>query len=848
MATGEGKSSNNKNSNNQDQESKECLVYFRPKEGWKGEFGFDWIRMGESFEKEYVNDEGTESGTSPSNIGKYVGPTKSSTVVYERDTNSFTIESEPFDPSNYTKDIELSKFATSFIIDHGWKFPVLEENGTLYFFDYGLCEEYHKTVKFDYIYTEIIKPKKDEKKKGKKKKDKKKDEKKDEKKKPGLELLDVDEVGQSQSETTSKERPKFELLDVDEPNNKQPKQTVYHYRIEYEKGDVEEVEISDEKGESITFKKSERKKAVSKNVMETWHTSQDFVKRIWNNYNMDAESLPKDERHIRNVNVDCGSYKRLEIEREEGPIHCTDIFEYECCKLIKLTHIKQEWNSKTEKLEPKKYSFHGAYNIVQGINKKNIKLDSNCLNNPYLTVRTLSKNSQNVRISATFAPAIPQRFKLVKGQGVNNNGETCVTISQAEGNVITMKSTSRGFVQSKEPVILRPFTDDGFLHTYWDDLYVDGRKFVAKNYLNDDPPTLDWYYYPTLGLTGFGKQNKNWKKDVKDQAELKLSIQGTFDEIDLISSNEKNLQLSRKKIKSTSDDDLTVTLKGLCKPKETIIAKSKGVEVGHLDVNIIAPWYINICFITVNCLKKKSDLTIDAADSILPGNRRWSLDSDSHYMDILAQGGCILTKTAEDLSVNVLEVDQSRGPLEDTSDDPSNCSRYLVWDEECGENVFLFEGATVGGKSIAEYLDSRFLDAYPDYAGQVRVYILDKYMESIKNYEKESYADKSFYNGLVMPNLRNVILLFKKSIEANGGFDSETLAHELGHLFGLNHSFDNREPFTFKASTTTNVMDYSNKSHSLVPYQWKKINTHLIKVYDDLNNEAKTMKEKGSVR
>ena len=840
MSSGEGNKNNNNNSTNQDKESKECLVYFRPKEGWKGEFGFDWIRMGESFEKEYVDDKGTESSPSPSNIGKYVGPTQSTTVVYERDTNSFTVESQPFDPSNFVKDVELSKFATSFIIDHGWIFPVLEENGTLYFFDYGLCEDYHKTVEFDYVYTEIEKKKEEGKKKGKKKKE--------EKKKESLELLDVDVVSQSQSETTDQERPKLELLDVDASSVKKPKQTVYHYHIEYEKGEVEEVIISDEKSESITFKKSERKKAVSKNVMEKWHTSQDFVKRIWNNYNMDAESLPKDEKHIRDVHVDRGSYKRLEIEREEGPIRCIDIFEYECCKLIKLTHIKQEWNSKTEKLEPKKYSYCGAYNIVQGINKKNIKLDSNCLNNPYLTVRTLSKNSQNVRVSATFAPAIPQRFKLCKGQGVNKFGETCATILQAEGNVVVMKYTPKGFVKSIEPVILRPFTDDGFLHTYWDDLYVDGKKFVAKNFLNDNPPTLDWYYYPTLGLTGFGKRNEDWKKDVKDQAELKLSILGKFDEIELFSSNEKNLQLSRKKIKSTRDDDLTVTLKGLCEPKETITAKSKGVVVGRLDVSIIAPCFIKICFITVNCFKKKTDLTIDAADSLLPGNRRWSLDSDSHYMDILAQGGCILTKTGEGLSINVLEVDQSRGILEDTSDDPSNCSRYMVWDEECGENVFLFEGTTVGGKSIAEFLDNRFLDEYPEYAGRVRVYILDKYMESIKNFEKENYADKSFFNGWVMPDMSHVILLFKKSIEANGSFDSETLAHELGHLFGLHHSFDNRETFTFKASTTTNVMDYNYRSHSLVPYQWKKINTHALKVYDNLNDEVRTMKEKGTVR
>ena len=832
MSSGEGPKNNNDNSNNQAEESKECLVYFRPKDDWRGEYGFDWIRMGESFEKEYIDDHGTESGTSPSNIGKYVGPTQSTTVIYERDTNSFTIESEPFDPSNFTQDVELSKFATNFIIDHGCIFPVLEENGTLYFFDYGLCEDYHKTVEFDYIYTEIEKKKEEGEKKGKKKKE--------EKKKESLKLLDVDVVSQSQSGTTDQERPKLELLDVDASSVKKPKQTVYHYHIEYEKGEVKEVKIWDEKYESITFKKSERKKAVSKDVMEKWHTSQDFVKRIWNNYNMDAESLPKDEKHIRDVHVDRGSYKRLEIEREEGPIRCIDIFEYECCKLIKLTHIKQEWNSKTEKLEPKKYSYCGAYNIVQGINKKNIKLDSNCLNNPYLTVRTLSKNSQNVRVSATFAPAIPQRFKLCKGQGVNKYGDTCTTIIQAEGNDVVMKYTPKGFVKSIEPVILRPFTDDGFLHTYWDDLYVDGRKFVIRTrYINDDP-FMEWYYFPTLGLSYAGSKVKDLRRGVFDQAELKLSMQGNFDEIELIPSH-KNIELSREKIKSRSDDDLTIKLTGGCDTEGYVVAKSKGAVVGALTIKILPSLDFRICYITVNCLKKKTDLTIDAADSILPGNRRWKLNSDSHHKEILAQGGCAIVEEVDDLSINVIEVDQSRGPLEDTSDDPSNCSKYLVWDEELGENVFLTEASAVHKKSVSSFLDERFIDEYPQYAGYLRVYILDKYMESYDEFMKTDFADKAFCNCMVMPDEKDVVLLFKKSIEANGDFNSESLAPGLGVLFGLKHSFDNRPEFTFKYGTTTNVMDYGDRLHSLVPFQWETIKGNLAEKKQALDKKGYKM-------
>lgn len=826
-ATGEGKNNGNDNSTNKDMQDKECLVFFRPKDDWKGEFGFDWIRMGESFEKEYIDDEGTESDTSPSNIGKYVGPAQSATVIYEKKSNKFTIDAIPFDTSNFVKDVEMSKFAIKYIIDRGWKFPVLEENGGLYFFDYGLNEDYHKTVEFEYVFTEVKEKKAKKEKPTKKKKE-----------------LDMGDLGKITMEVED-ENPTLELLDVEVPS----KQYVYSYKIEYEKGEVKEVKIYDEKYDSITFKKNDRKKATDKKVMEKWHTNNELVKRIWNNYNMDEESLAKDTKHIRSVRVDCGSYKKLEIEREDGPITCTDIYEYECCKLIKFTHIKGEWDEKTEQIVPKKYQYHGAYDIVQGINKKNIKNDSRCLIDPYLTVRTLSKNSQNVKITATFSPAIPQRFKLIKGQGVNKYGETCETITQAEGDVVVMKSGgSKGFVKSKEPVILKPFTDDGFLHTYWDDMYVDGKKIVAKNHLKNDPPTLDWYYFPTLGLTN-GQKNKKLKRGVYDQAELKLKMMGSFDEIELSSSN-KNLELSRKKIKSASDDDLTVKLTGACKPDEYITAKSKGVEVGHLKVKVMSHLEFNICYITVNCFKKTANLKIDAADSILPGNRRWKVDSDSHHKEIMAQGGCILNEIGENdnLSVNVLEEDRSRGPLEDVSDDPSNCSRYLVWDEADGENVFLLDAVSAGGKSIAQFLDERFLGECPEYKGCVRVYILNKYLETYENFMKENYQDKYYINGLVMPDKKNVILLFKKSIEANGDFSSETLAHMLGCMFGLYHSFDNRSQFTFKYMTTTNAMDYGKRLHSLVPYQWDTINSNLKKVYDDLKDEANSKKQKGAGR
>lgn len=62
--------------------------------------------------------------------------------------------------------------------------------------------------------------------------------------------------------------------------------------------------------------------------------------------------------------------------------------------------------------------------------------------------------------------------------------------------------------------------------------------------------------------------------------------------------------------------------------------------------------------------------------------------------------------------------------------------------------------------------------------------------------------------------------------------DDETIAHELLHCLGLDHTFENSSPYTFRKYHTDNVMDYVGegeekcfeKTNTSSFWQWKKIN------------------------
>lgn len=746
-------------------QDKDCLVYFRLKDDGMGMYGFDWISGSEASGRVALNGMDDNLATSPTNIGKYVGPAQWATVKYDRNEDQFVVETEPFDKDGFREDADRSEFATRYVIDHQCRFPVSDADG-LCFYDYGLFVDYRKTVEFDYIYEDPM---------------------------SGV-------------------------------------KTAYHYGIKYEKGELQELTITLD-SETVTFGKYQRNKATEKSVKEKWHTTKDLVKRIWNNYNMDAVSLPKDRTHIMNVKVDCGSYKILEIVKND-PVPCVDIFEYECCQLIRFTQIQMEWDEEEEDYVPVKYSFTGKQRIEKGINDKNLSVDRRCLIDPYLSVRALSQDVQNESVSATFVPASLQKFKLNTGQTVNQYGESCISVLQAEGDVEVVKVGENGVSKSIEHVTIAPFSDDGILHSYWEDDYVNERKFVVKNHLDEEPPTIEWYYFPTLSLSQFGKN---------DKATLKLEVKGTFDEIELIPSNE-NLQLSRRAIKSADDNELTVTLTGACDTDETITAMSNGVEVGHLDVKVLPACTFGICYVNVNIHKMNPKITVDTADLILPSSRKWSLEPYSHHKDIMAQGGCVILEE-EGLegteTIDFYETDDAQGTSEDVSFNPRDCSEYLTMDDEFGEKVFDREKSSVFGKSLPLFIDYHFLSDYPQYAGYLRVYILDKYMESFEGDSCGNCTNKTFYDSMVGVEQKEVVLLFKKSIEAHGGFNCETLAHELLHCFGLNHCFDNRERITFKMGTTTNVMDDVEEVHSLSRYQWEKLNKNLMTFAARLDSNAK---------
>lgn len=750
-----------------EEEVRKCLVHFRPKDGWKGEYGLDWIRLGFDWDKEGTNSEGKPYPDNTKNIGKYMTDAKSAKMTYNRDSSKFSLEIEPFDNDNYEEDVlNADGFATYYLFDHGLKRPVIFHNGSYIMLDYDADYDHKgKRIKFNYLF-----------------------------------------VGARDKKTNAQRKKK------------------YQYEIEYDAGKVVKFTVTDiQTCDSIEFK--ERKKALEDKTCKKWDLSKDFVKQIFDNRNMDKESLEKDTTHISNLEVQVDSYKVVEVEQANGVVITTQRFEYENGELVKATYMKQGT----------RYHFSGMKKIIFGYQDKNLHLDSDFLANNNLTLYTLSKRLDVKQATITVSPAI-RTYRKVGVISKTVDDQTILTVMQTEGKVHTHTLVNNKLTKQVQNEIIRPFSDDGVLHTYFDD-YVNGNLFNARG--SKDSPIIP-YYYTFLGFTQFGKENKTWRRKVKDQAELKIHTEGDFEKLEFISSN-KNIEVKPEKIKSKTETKVTVKLTGLVQKEENIDVKDNtGKLVGKLIVRVFPPVIVNYCLIDVNFLKREGKSLHDAPKGLpQPGSVEWDPDSDDSFINILGQGGVILKKAAH-LSYNIVESDdkqkapsfaQDDDEVEQkesySNDNPDTWQRFGIYSEKFGENIII--NGKSGSLTLAKYLDNGFLNFYPEYQSCVRIYLIDKYYCS-NYFESQNGENPRYLNGCIQPGTDGAILIFKKSIEANGGKKNNTVAHELMHIIGLRHNFDQRNQYTFQYDSTTNVMDYTNNPHSLNRYQW-----------EDMNNKASSL-------
>lgn len=81
------------------------------------------------------------------------------------------------------------------------------------------------------------------------------------------------------------------------------------------------------------------------------------------------------------------------------------------------------------------------------------------------------------------------------------------------------------------------------------------------------------------------------------------------------------------------------------------------------------------------------------------------------------------------------------------------------------------------------------------------------------------------------------VVLFKTMLSNRSYL--QVVAHELGHALGLSHHFQRianpNEPFGFKMSSTSNLMEYYVLSYSTHRYQWQRMEPHFIKYIRERN-------------
>ena len=169
MSAGIDPNMNENERRNQEKKLKNCIVHFRPKKGWKGEYGFDWFKEPWDWDDKGTNSDGVPFMHNFENIGKHVCGASSATISYNRSEDRITVESVPNDESNFYEDATENKtISTRYVIDHKMAFPVLKFKGKDYVVSYdGEYKQNRKMLVFTYKHKVAVKKQKKSKKESK---------------------------------------------------------------------------------------------------------------------------------------------------------------------------------------------------------------------------------------------------------------------------------------------------------------------------------------------------------------------------------------------------------------------------------------------------------------------------------------------------------------------------------------------------------------------------------------------------------------------------------------------------------------------------------------------------------
>ena len=782
-----GGGSNSSSSSSSKNEEKKCIVRFFPCDGWKGEYGFDWFRTEDDPIREEVDEEGTKASAYYDCIGKYTGGiVKNFVLSYhkEGDIAETLTEKRNMDYSSFGEVDNDVHFATYYLTSFRMKIPVVKEGEKYFYFYYVPQKGDNKKIVFMHKYS-------------------------------------------------------------------------CKYEIEYEGDSLKQLVLtkreltSDYKRWyqiSQSFGPGDRKKAKSKDIIDQYDVDPDLIDRVYDCKNMFESSLSL-HNDISYVVVTPDSYKKLELVLKDGDKKITQTFEFENRKLFNFIQRTDD-------------DVNHSVDIVSGFGYQEAKkkaenegVDENLLN-PDCTLGYVTDFDELVSGLLTIHNAEGQENKLN------------VTKTMVDGEEVLTATIEEGG------------DEEYVLHPYWKD-YYNGRGFTYK-LENDSQHLRHYYFYPTLNLSYFDGMGKY--PEFKREAKIQVTIEGEYDKITFEPSH-KNVEVSPKTLQGNGT--VTVKVKGdtfkagqrYAWNEPEIIAKSEGVMVGKLKMWVFSGFpveHINNCLDIVSVGLKASEVksTMDENNNIyefkqthnlrFPSEatkkkeRSYSVDNE-HFKQLLAQAGVYFQEvttnksltmeyeiaiTSEDsdvpnYSLSAGELDYLNGDsadmgLDDVPDhylDFEHSSRvferYTVG-FEVFEKLRTFQSTLVETKdrpTLKEFIDRKVVSVLYTIIDHMRIYLVDQFLTNNKKGADHQYFDD------YTDRQQESALVFIKSVDANNHKDSNVVAHAIFKAVKLKDLFSNRNDYTFKAGSTTNLMDSSQIRYTLMPFQWKDFHLAMFPLF-----------------
>ena len=387
------------------------------------------------------------------------------------------------------------------------------------------------------------------------------------------------------------------------------------------------------------------------------------------------------------------------------------------------------------------------------------------------------------------------------------------------------------------------------LRGFWEDYLKDNFTRCDSVYLID--PDEIGYIVPVVALVPF-KEHWYSLSEINNKAKLQVIVQGEYDELKFSCTN--GLKVDKESVKNCGDRfEITVTVDNKKKMNSssvgdgsrlgfvTINSVTKGIPqtAGMFRVKAYDPIFMKVCYINIRFMRKVIDQSgrkkkkewiwweKDPADysnaSWGESRYEWSRKKNDKCRDILKQAGIILEKE-EDLNVimdyGIIERIVDNNPRNPFSINNSNNTPVLESLIREGEYV------DFGTRIDQEFMyNPRYIKEYDSakYKDYVRVYLLDYSLS-----HEEDGDVRPTYGFSTTFDKTGCIFIFKRSFTIMNDMCRGVIGHEILHRLGLDHTFHNRNDYTFWAFHTENVMDYFSKrnvKHDIYTshYQWRKM-------------------------